>query len=179
MYFESFNVCAICDGAHEETECEYYLGFTLPEHGSSVDPASITRTVHRDESLSNAASGSSNASSEELWDMEVRLGGPVTPYSLGDPVNRRRQDPAVMTSNWQSTVDVESTPAPVHELRGSFPPPPSYQELYPQGPPLQEIILNAVRQILRRENICRLLPDCIHCNKCCKRKVHPSRREDE
>ena len=130
MNFESFNVCQICDGAHDETDCEFYLSFTLPEHGSSVDPATITRTVYRDDTLSDAASLSSNASSEALWDMEIRLGGPVTAYSLGDPVNRRRQDPAVATSSWQSTVrtrpsvDIEPTTAPVHELRGDFPPPP-------------------------------------------------------
>ena len=174
MNFESFNICQICDGAHDETDCEFYLSFTLPEHGSSVDPATITRTVYQDDILSDAASLSSSASSEAeaLWDMEVRLGGPVTTYSLGDPVNRRGHAPAVTTSSRQSTdrtrpsIDVEPTTAPQHELSGDFPPPPSYQELYPHGPPLQEVILSAVMQILRREGLCRSLPDCIHCNRC-------------
>ena len=170
---DTFNICFICDGHHEETECEFYLSFTVPEHSSRVNPSTLTRTTYQEVT----ADGQNNlwrettetdSSSEEDWDREIRMHGASPPYRLGDRMRQTVSYPVAEHHLQQPT-----TYAQHDEVRGDFNAPPTYDECFPNGPPIYAIL----REMLQHRDICQFLPTCIHCQKCCT-IVQPSRREE-
>ena len=164
---DTFNTCFICDGDHEETYCQFYLSFTVPENGSRVDPSNLTGTIHQEataEGSSNlgreTAGEDSDTSSEDEWDTEIRVYGASPPYSLGDRIGQRMTSPVAEHFLQQLNTSAQ------HEVTGECDAPPTYDEVFPSGPPFY-VILRDMIQTMERRDICNIMPSCIHCQNCC------------
>ena len=82
-----------------------------------------------------------------------------------------RADSRARAAEWSRNVRRRPTSVAT-QTTTSFVPPPSYEETFPNGPPWEDIVQRALEQVLRTADWSHILPNCVHCERCCSNRDH-------